>query len=83
MPTKAPPPRTRAARRSLGENIRKAREGASMTQLELAHGCGYKGDDAGAHVSRWESDKQQPRLDNLQKMARVLGVPLDTLLNGK
>lgn len=67
----------------LGDNIRNARKAAGVTQLALAHAIGYGGQDAGAYISRVESGTQEPRLDNLCKIAAALKVSLDILLKGK
>lgn len=67
-------------KRTLGTAIRAARNEAGITQLALAHAIGYTGDDAGAYISRVESDSQAPRLDTLQRIAKALHVPLCELL---
>lgn len=64
----------------IGHNVRTARESLSMSQLALAHAMGYKGEDAGAYISRVEADIQQPRISTLQRIARALCVPLEALL---
>lgn len=65
---------------TLGQNIRKARTKAGMTQLALAHAIGYTGDDAGAYISRVESDTQAPRIDTLLRIAEALQVTMCSLL---
>jgi ribosome-binding protein aMBF1 (putative translation factor) len=65
---------------TLGDNIKRARTASGMTQLALAHAIGYLGDDAGAYISRVESDHQAPRIDTLQRIADALGVPVCSLL---
>jgi transcriptional regulator with XRE-family HTH domain len=72
-------PRTKPSP-TLGENIRKARTKANMTQLALAHAIGYTGDDAGAYISRVESNTQAPRIDTLLRIAQALGVTMCSLL---
>ena len=69
------------AKESLGENIKRARTAANLTQLALAHQIGYQGDDAGAYISRVESNHQAPRIDTLQRIADALGVPVCSLLS--
>ncbi len=64
----------------VGENIRKARTKAGITQLALAHKMGYEGDDAGAYISRVESGQQEPRLETLSRIAEALGVLVCSLL---
>lgn len=66
--------------RSLGTNIRTARTAKGLTQLALAHAIGYLGDDAGAYISRVESNGQAPRIDTLQRIADALGVAVCSLL---
>jgi transcriptional regulator with XRE-family HTH domain len=65
---------------TLGGNIRQARTKANMTQLALAHAIGYTGDDAGAYISRVESNTQAPRIDTLLRIAEALGVTMCSLL---
>ena len=65
---------------SLGTNIRAARTAKGLTQLALAHAIGYLGDDAGAYISRVESNGQAPRIDTLQRIADALGVAVCSLL---
>lgn len=64
----------------LGRKIRHARKEKELTQLDLAHKIGMKGGDAGAYISRVEQGRTQPRLTGLQKLAKVLGVPMESLL---
>lgn len=65
----------------VGLNIRKFREAKLMKQLELAHAIGFKGPDAGAHISRIENGKTKaPRLETINRIAKALGVGIDTLL---
>lgn len=72
--------KTKAAPSVLGQNILKARTKANLTQLALAHAIGYTGDDAGAYISRVESNTQAPRIDTLQRIAEALGVSVCSLL---
>jgi transcriptional regulator with XRE-family HTH domain len=65
---------------TLGGNIRQARTKANLTQLALAHAIGYTGDDAGAYISRVESNTQAPRIDTLLRIAESLGVTMCSLL---
>jgi transcriptional regulator with XRE-family HTH domain len=65
---------------TLGGNIRQARTKANLTQLALAHAIGYTGDDAGAYISRVESNTQAPRIDTLLRIAEALGVTMCSLL---
>ena len=65
---------------TLGQNIKAARLDRGMTQLTLAHACGYSGEDAGAYISRVEAGKQEPRIAMLSKIAAKLKVNLGELL---
>lgn len=67
---------------SLGQNIKRARKAKGITQLALAHAIGYTGDDAGAYISRVESNGQAPRIDTLQRIAEALSVAVCSLLPG-
>lgn len=79
------PKRTRKevtpASSSLGQNIKRARNAKGITQLALAHAIGYTGDDAGAYISRVESDTQAPRIDTLLRIAEALQVTMCSLLS--
>lgn len=81
-PARAPKRKTlkRPKPSALGQNIKAARTKANMTQLALAHAIGYEGDDAGAYISRVESNHQAPRIDTLERIAEALGVPVCSLL---
>jgi len=68
---------------NIGDNIKLVRERKSMTQLALAHAIGYKGDDAGACISRIESGQQEPRFSTLRKIASALGIEVDFLLRSE
>ncbi len=72
--------RKKPGAKTLGSAIKEARKTKGLTQLALAHAIGYTGDDAGAYVSRVESDSQAPRLDTLQRIAEALGVAVCSLL---
>ena len=61
---------------TIGEKIRALRKG-KMTQPELA-------EKIGVHeitVSRWELGKRTPSLNEIQKLAEVLKVPVSELLS--
>ncbi len=73
-------PKPKRGAKTLGSAIKEARKAAGLTQLALAHSIGYNGDDAGAYVSRVESDSQAPRLDTLLRIAEALGVAVCSLL---
>lgn len=57
-------------RKALGEKLRKAREGAKLTQLEVAKA-------AGVHVNfyaRMERGEENPSFEKLQSIMRALGI---------
>lgn len=60
----------------MGEKIRQARERAGMTQRELAQALGV---DPSA-VSLWEGGKNAPTVNNIYKLASILGVEPGSLL---
>jgi len=63
---------------SFGRNLRRCREQAGLDQTTLATLCGVK---QGA-VSNWERGKAFPQPTALPKIASILGVTLDDLLQG-
>ena len=67
----------------IGENLVKLRRGAGLTQSQLAEKLGYT-DKA---VSKWERDQSCPDVGSLPRLAEVLGISLDELMqvepNGK
>lgn len=60
----------------MGEKIRQARERAGLTQRELAQALGV---DPSA-VSLWESSKNAPTVNNVYRIASILGVEPGSLL---
>ena len=64
----------------IGERIKEARTKKGMTQIELAHAVGFTGDQAGACICRWEAGEQEPRWDNLARIAGALDVTMVSLL---
>ncbi len=61
----------------IGTRIRQLRKRANLTQPELA-------EKIGVHemtVRRWESGQRSPRIEEIQKLAAVLGVPVTELLS--
>ena len=57
-------------------NIRKIRRSLDMTQVELAEAVGV----SQRAVSAWERGFSHPRVPDLPKVAKVLGVTIDELL---
>ncbi len=61
---------------SLGENIKKARKAAGVSQAELAeHLQVYQKD-----ISRWENGVYTPTLDVFARICKELGASADELL---
>ena len=61
----------------LGKNIKDMREKKGLTQEELGKRIGVDK----SSVSRWENGDREPKLDHLNKIARVLEVPSGALLS--
>ena len=59
-----------------GEELRKARETAGMTQEELA----FKASLDRTYISRLEHDRKSPTLDSLFRLADALGIAASTLI---
>ena len=63
---------------TIGNNLRKARKQAALTQAALAEQLGC----TPLHMGRMERGERPASLENLAKMARTLNVPLSALLSG-
>lgn len=61
---------------NLGENIKKARKAAGVTQKQLAERMGVYQKD----VSRWENGEHAPSIELLAGICKALKVSADTLL---
>lgn len=61
---------------SVGDHIKNARKSAGITQKELAEKCGA----AEITIRQYESNKREPRNEQLMKIARILNVELYDLL---
>lgn len=55
---------------TIGENIKKYRKRAGLTQKELAKKCGL----ATGTIQQYELNKRQPRLEQINLIANILGV---------
>lgn len=64
---------------TVGDRIRKARENKGLSQWELATRAGIRPET----VSHLECNRRQAALGSLWKLAPVLGVKMEWLLNGK
>lgn len=58
------------------EKIKAFREKAGMSQRDLAYAIGV----SQAAIAQWETGETQPTLDNLRKVADILGVSPGDLL---
>ena len=63
---------------SIGDRIKEARIWKNMSQEELAKAIG----STKSAISRYESSKRQPRIEQLQRIADILGVGVSYLLSG-
>ncbi len=63
---------------TVGQNIRRYRKEKNMTQGELAERLGV----SVQAVSKWETDKSAPDINQLLPLSRVLGMSVDLLLGG-
>ena len=59
----------------LGENLKKIRQEHKLTQVELANMLGI----SQKSYSHWETQKTEPTLENVVKLADFFGVSLDWL----
>ena len=64
---------------TIGKRIAALRKEKGLTQEELAQHMGV----SGQAVSKWENDQTCPDISALPKLARLLGVSVDELLEGK
>lgn len=62
-----------------GERIRAIRKEKGMTQKQVADRCGM----ADSAIRKYESGRQNPKLDTLKKIADALEVSIDVLLDIK
>lgn len=61
---------------NLGENIKKARKNAGVTQKELADRVGVYQKD----VSRWETGEVIPSVESLADICRAIGASADAIM---
>lgn len=60
----------------VGENIKRFRKKANLTQKELAEKCGF----AEITIRQYENGKRAPKIETMQKIATVLAVPISDLI---
>jgi transcriptional regulator with XRE-family HTH domain len=63
---------------TIGENIRRIRKENNLTQKQLGNLCGM----ADSAIRRYELGKSIPKLKTLHKIAKGLGIPVHTLVEG-
>lgn len=64
---------------SMGENVKRLRNGRSMSQEELATAINVHQ----THISSIERNGKNPSLEIVQRLATYFGVSLDVLVNGE
>lgn len=64
---------------ALGRRVRHLRKQAGLTLDQLAERTGV----SGSHLSLVENARREPRLSLVQRIAEVLGVPVEDLLTGR
>ncbi len=74
--TRAEQEKAELARKALGERLRRLREAAGLTQVELAKRAGV----GRVTVVRIENGRMDARTETLRRLARALGVKLADLL---
>ena len=62
---------------TLGEKLKSARKNANLTQEQLAEKLLV----SRQAITKWESDKGMPDIENLRQLSKLLGVSLDYLLD--
>jgi transcriptional regulator with XRE-family HTH domain len=63
---------------NFGENLQRLREGAGLSQSELAR----RSDTPLDSLRNWEQSRVLPRIDAVVRLARALDVSLDDLAGG-
>lgn len=65
------------ARMTLGEKLRSARKGAGLTQEQLAEKLLV----SRQAITKWETDKGMPDIENLKRLSKLLDISIDYLLD--
>jgi transcriptional regulator with XRE-family HTH domain len=80
MPAKLPPKPAIAYRAQFARRLSAAREAAGYpTMRDFAEALGV----TEARYRRWEAAETEPDIFYLQKIARITGISLDTLISGE
>ena len=61
---------------SFGENLKRARKAAGLTQSELARQTGI----TERSIHNYENNSRAPKIDIVERFSRALGVPTDLLM---
>ncbi len=64
----------------LGQNIKRLRAAAGLSQRALGEACGWEAQSAQARVGNYEQNKREPSLGDLRLIATALDVSLTELL---
>ena len=64
---------------TFAERLKRVRKKTGLSQEDLAH----KLELSTMTIRRWESGERQPRLEEIQKLAKALHISEDELLNGE
>ena len=62
---------------TFGEKLKSARKSAKLTQEQLAEKLSV----SRQAITKWESDKGMPDIENLRQLSKLLGVSIDYLLD--
>jgi len=65
---------------TLGQRIKQLRKAKGLSQQALAFACGW---ESQSRIGNYEKGTRQPNLDDLEKLAHVLGISLPDLLAGR
>lgn len=63
---------------TIGENIKKFRKSANLTQKQLAEKCGL----APGTIQQYELGKREPRIEQQQLICDALNIPMIALISG-
>lgn len=63
-----------------GDYIRECRINAGLTQQKLGELCGYTGHSALTTIQNWEYNKQPVPLNKIRILAKILKIPVDSLI---
>lgn len=64
---------------TFGRKLKYLRQKNHLTQKELGIALGFPEESADVRIAQYEADAGKPRDENLDKMAKILGVRIDIL----